>query len=394
MHNPPLDPSSALALRSQYRQWESRAARLRLLVDTGQELTQLPPAAMRQKVLQRACGFVAMDHGVLMEWSATQTPQPSARHGSPERLEPLMGLQGLDQPGSEWLSQAPAALPSVLRVPLLAADGKPFGALLLGNSVAIAAPDAEDLESLQLLATLLAAHLENNRLLAALSERERIMSELVHRLFTAQEDERKRVAYDLHDGLAQTLAGLHQRLQGFAGRCPALPAQLSVELQTILGLAQRCVGEGRQVIKGLRPSVLDDFGLLQAIDKEADRLREAGCPVRWSARLSTRLPDNVEIALFRIAQECINNILKHAGPCRVSFGLALHEGQACLLVRDDGVGFDMRKQAASERGHSLGLAAMCERANLLGGRLVCVSEPGKGTEIRATVPMSEGQDKS
>ncbi|MEX5613035.1 histidine kinase, partial [Pseudomonas protegens] len=91
------------------------------------------------------------------------------------------------------------------------ADGQPFGALLLANSVPISAPDSEDLESLQLLATLLATHLENQRLLQDLQARERSMSELVQRLFSAQEDERKRVAYDLHDGLAQTLAGLHQR---------------------------------------------------------------------------------------------------------------------------------------------------------------------------------------
>ncbi len=98
---------------------------------------------------------------------------------------------------------------------------------MLRNSVAISAPDNEDIESLQLLATLLAAHLENNRLLDALVARERTMSQLVRQLFTAQEDERKRVAYDLHDGLAQTLAGLHQRLQGFAGRCPELPEPLN-----------------------------------------------------------------------------------------------------------------------------------------------------------------------
>ncbi len=71
MQSPPHDPASALAIRNHYRQSQSRAARLRLLVDTGQELTQLPPAAMRQRALQRACAFVAMDHGLLLEWEAT-----------------------------------------------------------------------------------------------------------------------------------------------------------------------------------------------------------------------------------------------------------------------------------------------------------------------------------
>ncbi len=305
MQSPPHDPASALAIRNQYRQSQSRAARLRLLVDTGQELTHLPPQAMRQCVLQRACAFVAMDHGLLLEWSADNGVQTTASHGSAERLATLETAADPLAIGPQWLERPDTALPCMLLLPLRGADEGSFGTLLLANSVGINAPDNEDIESLQLLATLLAAHLENNRLLDALVVREQTMSELVRQLFTAQEDERKRMAYDLHDGLAQTLAGLHQRLQGFAGRCPALPAPLDADLQAILKLAQHCVGEGRQLISGLRPSVLDDFGLLQAVDKEADRLREAGVAVHWRSRSLTRLPSHLEIALFRIAQEGI-----------------------------------------------------------------------------------------
>ncbi len=308
MQSPPHDPASALAIRNQYRQSQSRAARLRLLVDTGQELTQLPPEAMRLRVLQRACAFVAMDHGLLVEWGAGNGVQTTASHGNVDRLNTLETAADPLVIGPQWLERPGTDSPCVLLLPLRGADEGAFGTLLLASSVAISVPDNEDIESLQLLATLLAAHLENNRLLDALVARERTMSELVRQLFTAQEDERKRVAYDLHDGLAQTLAGLHQRLQGFAGRCPALPEPLDADLQAILKLAQHCVGEGRQLISGLRPSVLDDFGLLQAIDKEADRLRDAGIVVQWASRSLTRLPSQLEIALFRIAQEGINNV--------------------------------------------------------------------------------------
>ncbi|WP_122509820.1 sensor histidine kinase [Pseudomonas viridiflava] len=388
MQSPPHDPASALAIRTQYRQSQSRAARLRLLVDTGQELTQLPPEAMRQRVLQRACAFVAMDHGLLLEWNSDNVVTITASHGSKERLNSMDKVADPLAVGPHWLDCPQDRLPSVLMLPLRGADEGAFGTLLLANSVGINAPDNEDIESLQLLATLLAAHLENNRLLEALVARERTMSELVHQLFTAQEDERKRMAYDLHDGLAQTLAGLHQRLQGFAGRCPELPEPMSADLQAILNLAQHCVGEGRQLISGLRPTVLDDFGLLQAVDKEADRLREAGIAVHWSSRSMVRLPSHLEIGLFRIAQEGINNVLKHSGAGSVQLALDISDSNVSLLLEDNGRGFVTDQRSDGNGVQKLGLVAMQERASLMGGRLTCVSRPDCGTRLRATVPFT------
>ncbi|WP_122587118.1 sensor histidine kinase [Pseudomonas viridiflava] len=388
MQSPPHDPASALAIRTQYRQSQSRAARLRLLVDTGQELTQLPPEAMRQRVLQRACAFVAMDHGLLLEWNSDNVVTITASHGSKERLNSMDKVADTLAVGPQWLDCPQDRLPSVLMLPLRGADEGAFGTLLLANSVGINAPDNEDIESLQLLATLLAAHLENNRLLEALVARERTMSELVHQLFTAQEDERKRMAYDLHDGLAQTLAGLHQRLQGFAGRCPELPEPMSADLQAILNLAQHCVGEGRQLISGLRPTVLDDFGLLQAVDKEADRLREAGIAVHWSSRSMVRLPSHLEIGLFRIAQEGINNVLKHSGAGSVQLALDISDSNVSLLLEDNGRGFVTDQRSDGSGVQKLGLVAMQERASLMGGRLTCISRPDCGTRLRATVPFT------
>ena len=388
MQSPPHDPASALAIRTQYRQSQSRAARLRLLVDTGQELTQLPPEAMRQRVLQRACAFVAMDHGLLLEWNSDNVVTITASHGSKERLNSMDKVADPLAVGPQWLDCPQDRLPSVLMLPLRGADEGAFGTLLLANSVGINAPDNEDIESLQLLATLLAAHLENNRLLEALVARERTMSELVHQLFTAQEDERKRMAYDLHDGLAQTLAGPHQRLQGFAGRCPELPEPMSADLQAILNLAQHCVGEGRQLISGLRPTVLDDFGLLQAVDKEADRLREAGIAVHWSSRSMVRLPSHLEIGLFRIAQEGINNVLKHSGAGSVQLALDISDSNVSLLLEDNGRGFVTDQRSDGSGVQKLGLVAMQERASLMGGRLTCVSRPDCGTRLRATVPFT------
>ena len=384
MHDTPHDPGSALAMRAHFRQSQSRTARLRLLVDTGQELRQLAPDAMRERVLARACAFLAMDHGLLQEWDAEGIAYTSARHGNPSRLGSLAALADRSLRTACWQERPSEDVPSVLQVPLRAGDGDAFGVLVLGNSVSLRAPEHEDSESLQLLATLLAAHLENDRLLSTLKLRDKTLSDLVNRLLRAQEDERKRVAYDLHDGLAQTLAGLHQRLQGFAGRCPPLPEALAADLEAILTLAQHSVGEGRQLIAGLRPTVLDDFGLFKALDKEADRLRDAGINVVWQAHCETRLPSQVEIALFRIGQEAINNVLKHARASRVQLTLALHDGQASLRLDDNGKGF--RAEPSADDAQHLGLATMQERASLLGGSFTCVSAVDGGTQLHARVP--------
>ena len=386
MPNTPHDPGSALAIRAHYRQSESRTARLRLLVDTGQALPQLAPDAMRERVLARACAFLAMDHGLIQEWDADGSPTITARLGSQERLHSLTATVDRSLRTPCWLELPGSTLPSVLQVPLLGGDGITFGVLVLGNSVSLRAPEHEDSESLQLLATLLAAHLENDRLLKTLKTRDRTLSELVNRLLSAQEDERKRVAYDLHDGLAQTLAGLHQRLQGFAGRCPTLPGSLNADLQAILNLAQHSVGEGRQLIAGLRPTVLDDFGLFKALDKEADRLREANINVQWTATYDGRLPSPVEIALFRIGQEAINNVLKHARASQVQLALQLNADQASLQVIDNGKGFALDQPLDTQDAQHLGLATMHERASLLGGVLVCASTLGGGTQLHARVP--------
>lgn len=380
MHNTPHDPGSALAMRAHFRQSQSRTARLRLLVDTGQELARLTPEAMRERVLARACAFLATDHGLLQEWDAEGTAHTTAGHGSPAHLTRLAALADRTLRAPHWQEHPHC----VLQVPLRGSDGQAFGVLVLGTRVSLRAPEHEDSESLQLLATLLATHLENHRLLDTLKTRDRTLSDLVSRLFRAQEDERKRVAYDLHDGLAQTLAGLHQRLQGFAGRCPVLPDDLAADLQAILNLAQHSVGEGRQLIAGLRPAVLDDFGLFKALDKEADRLRDAGINVVWRAHCGARLPSQVEIALFRIGQEAINNVLKHARASRVQLTLELRDGHACMQVDDNGQGFacDLPRDDTQH----LGLATMQERAGLLGGSCTCTSSTNSGTQLHARVP--------
>ena len=130
--------------------------------------------------------------------------------------------------------------------------------------------------------------------------------------------------------------------------------------------------------------MLDDFGLLRAIDREADRLRDAGLAVHWLQRCPERLPGALETALFRIAQEAINNILKHARAARVTLSLAVQAGQATLDIQDDGCGFT---SPCAQGAEQLGQVAMQERAHLLGGHFNCTSQPGGGTRIQASAPL-------
>lgn len=376
-------PDSVLALRADYRQAESRAARLRLLVESGRALSALPATESGALALQRACSFCAMDGGVLLLRQADGSLSLSAGFGAAALQQQLATLPW---PGTAQVLEAPLAQVALaLHLPLHEASGEVFGALLLGNASAMRRPDEEDLEALQLLATLLAAHLHNSQLLEALSLRERTMSELVHRQMSAQEEERARVAYDLHDGLAQTLAGLHQRLQGFAQH-RQLNDELRAALAPILQLAQRSMGETRQAISGLRPTLLDDFGLAPALDRELDRLRGQGRQVQWLRRDTQRLRPAVEIALFRIGQEAINNICKHTAEGAVSLDLHLDGETAHLQIEDRGPGFAATQKPPA--AHGMGLVAMRERCRLLGGQFACHSQPGQGTRVLASIPRA------
>jgi len=248
----------------------------------------------------------------------------------------------------------------------------------------------EDAETLYSLASQAASALENARLYTELSERENQLRDLVGRLITAQEEERRRIAYDVHDGLAQTAAAAHQHLQAFARHHPPCSEELREELDEAVDLVRELVGEARQVIYDLRPTVLDDFGLAAAIRLQVATLRADGWQVSLEESLGEgRLPPEVETTLFRVAQEALTNIRKHAEACRVRVVLDSREGGVRLLVQDEGRGFRDGAANRNGRGEKVGLSGMRERVSLLGGRFELYSEPGRGTTIEAEVELQE-----
>jgi PAS domain S-box-containing protein len=255
-------------------------------------------------------------------------------------------------------------------------------------------PDAfidEGAEMLYSLASQAASALENARLYTELSERENQLRDLVGRLIMAQEKERRRVAYDIHDGLAQSAAAAHQHLQAFARHHTICSAQDQEELDEALELVRELVGEARQVIYDLRPTVLDDFGLAAAVRLQVATLRADGLEIDLEESLGDgRLPQEVETTLFRVAQEALTNIRKHARATKARVVLDRPGNAVRLLVSDEGHGFVPKGTASTNgRGEKVGLSGMRERVSLLGGKFELHSEPGRGTIIEAEVELPE-----
>jgi signal transduction histidine kinase/ActR/RegA family two-component response regulator len=244
------------------------------------------------------------------------------------------------------------------------------------------------LDVLVSLANQAASGLENARLYRELADRERRLQELVRRLLAAQEEERRRVAYDVHDGLAQSAAAAHRHLQAFAHHYRPRSAVARQQLDQAVNAASRTVGEARQIIANLRPTVLDDFGLATAIRLEVDSLRSDGWEVAFDEALGPeRLPSTFETALYRVAQEAITNVRKHAGATRAYVSLRRRGATVYLEVQDWGRGFTPVPTAGTEGpGERVGLASMRERVGLLGGQLSVESGVGAGARIVARIP--------
>jgi len=255
--------------------------------------------------------------------------------------------------------------------------------------------DDDTVEILSSLTNQAASALENARLYGKLAEREGQLQELVGKLIVVQEEERRRVAYELHDGLTQMLVAAHQHLQSFADYYPSDSVESRKEFEWILELVQRTVREARRVIGDLRPTVLDDFGLATAIRQQVEALRHEDWQVGYEEDLGDeRLPLAVETALFRVAQEALTNARKHAQTTRAHVELRRHLGIVCLRVRDWGDGFDLSVAAAQAvPGERVGLSGMRERVALLGGNFEVSSRPGFGTLVEAEVPLSLDKGK-
>jgi len=217
--------------------------------------------------------------------------------------------------------------------------------------------------------------------------RERALGTLVEQVVVAQEEERRRVAYDVHDGVAQLVVSAKQHVDTAVDLWAAAPERAASETAIAAERLAQAIVETRRILAALRPLAVDAAGLAAAARRSLeDVARDTGWSVSLVENLEgARLPPTVEAAAFRILQEALSNARKHAGTTRIEVVLAREADRFLLDVRDHGVGL-----ARSGEARGLGLASMQERARLLGGSCVVEPAPGGGTRVHAQLPLRHG----
>ena len=231
------------------------------------------------------------------------------------------------------------------------------------------------------------AELERSR--TELAAKEEMRARLLEQVITAQEDERKRIARELHDETSQALTSLMVGLKVLEQR-PDL-ADGKEALADLRALTAKTLDAVHDLSLQLRPSVLDDLGLVPAMERlVTDFGRTHGIPVAFETNVhgGPRLPPAVETTLYRIGQEALTNVARHSGARSVSLILERRGGVVTLILEDDGRGFDVpRRLAGGGDGRALGIFGMRERATLLGGTLTIESTPGAGATIFVEIPL-------
>jgi PAS domain S-box-containing protein len=294
---------------------------------------------------------------------------------------------------------------SFIAVPL-PVHGDVIGALSLIRDSGGAPYSHDDQVLLQDLADRAALTVQNARLFEQVQGARQRLQTLSRQLLVAQEEERHTVARELHDEIGQTLTGLVMHLGMAKSLLPKSAGPVRNILEQSEALIQETLERARTVIAGLRPQVLDDLGLVPALRRLGEEFQEnTGVTVEIETdHLTQRLPAPIEVALFRIVQEALTNVRKHAQAHRVNIMVKREDEHVVLSVQDDGVGFE--QQAAQSRtndvmileggwtiphGH-FGLIGIQERAMQLRGRLQISSAPGQGTILRVELPLSEAKE--
>ena len=290
--------------------------------------------------------------------------------GRSERIDSLLDDPEVDQQATRRLG-----VHSALYVPLIV-RGRAIGVVIAHDKQGSTPVFSED--DLRLTESLAA------RAAIAVDLSERVSRDSVRRVVEAQELERARLARELHDETGQALTSILLGLKPLEQTVDSTEARDA--LASVRELVISTLQDVRRLAVELRPSALDDFGLVPAVERLTDTFREqSGLRVDLESQLGNeRLATDAETTLYRVIQEALTNVIKHADAERVSILLRRKDGAVVAVVEDDGSGFD----PGSARQDALGLAGMRERVSLVGGRLQVESSPGAGTTVVAEVPLS------
>ncbi len=279
---------------------------------------------------------------------------------------------------------------SVLALPLLSGE-QAIGALCLAHEGAFS-----NFAVLQTLARQLVIAIENARLYEQVQEKEVLRGRLLERVVAAQEDERKRLARDLHDQTGQRLTALALGISSVKQLLDKNPTLAHERLNELEQMSAGAIDDLRHFVSDLRPSLLDDLGLVAALRQMAKQTAErSGIEVEFNqVGHRRRLQSEIETVVYRIAQEALNNTVRHARATHATVELQFGEGSIALTVEDDGQGFSpvsVLKPQAQIR--AWGLLGMQERVELVGGKLEIESAPGSGTRLVAEIPLEQVEEQ-
>ncbi len=232
--------------------------------------------------------------------------------------------------------------------------------------------------------------LENEKLFRELVSAERRFRSLSRAVWSVQEEERRRLARELHDGIGQTLTALKNQLAG-ARRSGSSPEATAESIDAALAMASQALRDTRELSRLLRPAVLDDLGLMPALRWLARNVGERlAIEVELSLQgIEERLDREIETLAFRVVQEALTNVAKHSGASRASVQVIRAGGRLTIGVSDAGAGFDPHRVFDAEhREGAVGLRGIRDRAELFGGSMRIDAGPGRGTRIEVAVPIA------
>jgi len=365
------------------------------------------------------------------------TPKDSVHHEEQKRLRHLFGervkeltalhrtvrlLQDSAKPIEEVLSQIVALLPPAWQYPEITVARITFDGMVFTTPTFVESPWkqtaswvtadgtkgtieviyhearpleaegpflAEERDLINSLADSLCSYLTRRRAELALCEAHERLRALSQQLMEVQENERRHLARDLHDEIGQALTVVKMNLQTMQRLGDA--SAITIQLKDSSAVIDQTLQHVRNLSLDLRPSLLDDLGLVPAVRWYLGRQAErAGWNIDVQVDESLPpLPQSVAIACFRVIQEAVTNIMRHSNATRVSVSLQEYNRDLLLVVRDNGVGFDVQKALdKAAKGQSMGLIGMQERIRFLNGSISIVSDPGHGTEVRVRIPLS------
>jgi signal transduction histidine kinase len=344
------------------------ARRLQELVDAKLVLIALPEG----DVLRVAAAEGESSYGVAgMELALAGSKSGRVlERGRSERIDSLLDDPEVDQQATRRLG-----VHSALYVPLMV-RGRPIGIVIAHDKQGATPAFSED--DLRLAESL------GSRAAIAVDLSERVSRDSVRRVVEAQELERARLARELHDETGQALTSILLGLKPLERTAESAEARTALE--SVRELVISTLQDVRRLAVELRPSALDDFGLVPAVERLTETFREqSGLRVDLETQLGEeRLPSEAETTLYRVIQEALTNVVKHSAAKRVSILLQRKNSAVVAVVEDDGAGFD----PSDTRADAIGLSGMRERVSLAGGRLQVESSPGAGTTVVAEVPSS------